>query len=77
MPKFDYTEYVQEEFGPLVGRTITGVRLMTEGEMNMLGWYEGGGSVPIVIALDNKMLVIPSQDPEGNGPGHLFIEEAE
>ncbi len=38
-------DYVQDEWGPLVGRTIKSVREMTEEEVENMGWYQGGGSV--------------------------------
>lgn len=68
-------DYVQDEWGPLVGRTIQSVREMTKEEVEAMGWYEGGGSVPVVFTLDDGTVMIPSQDPEGNGPGHIYRME--
>lgn len=68
-------DYVQDEWGPLVGRTIKAVREMTETEVENMGWYQGGGSVPVVFTLDDGSLMVPSQDPEGNGPGHIYRME--
>ena len=68
-------DYVQKEWGSLVGASILKVREMTEDELEMYGWEKGGGAVPIVVHLSDGRAIVPSQDPEGNGPGHLFVEE--
>ena len=73
-----YDAYIKKEWGSLIGRTITGVREMTDGEMDDFGWeiYKGGhGSLAMVFTLDNGLAFVPSQDPEGNGPGHIFVEK--
>ncbi len=57
----------------LRGRTIKDVRAMTAEEIKMFGWYDNGTAV--VLLLDNEMAIIPSRDPEGNGPGFLFVEK--
>ena len=54
----------------LIGRTIVEVRTMTEKESDTdWGWDEPGQ----VIVLDDGTELIPSCDPEDNGPGRLFI----
>ena len=70
-----YDAYIKKEWGSLIGRTITGVREMTDGEVEEFGWERGGGSIPMVYELDNGLTFTPSQDPEGNGPGHIFVEK--
>lgn len=57
----------------LVGVKVKCVREMTKKEMENEGW-EGWHrtSAPTVIEFTNGILVYPSQDPEGNGPGALF-----
>lgn len=52
----------------LVGRTIKDVRFLSTDEALAIGW----ASCPVVIVLDDGQLLIPSMDPEGNGPGVLF-----
>jgi hypothetical protein len=69
-----YDAYIKKEWGSLIGRTITGVREMTDGELEDFGW-EHGGSLAMVFTLDNGLAFVPSQDPEGNGPGHIFVEK--
>ena len=70
-----YDAYIKKEWGSLIGRTITGVREMTDGEVEDFGWERGGGSLAMVFTLDNGLAFVPSQDPEGNGPGHIFVEK--
>lgn len=70
--------YVKSEFADkLVGRKITSVRAMTAAELDLYGWDPGYRSTGLVVMLDNGQAIVPSQDPEGNGPGHLFIEDTE
>ena len=52
----------------LVGRKITGVRYLSEGEKEGLGWDRAS----LVIQLDNHTLIFAASDDEGNGPGALF-----
>lgn len=59
-----------EMFKELIGRTITDVRDLTQDEKDEMDWY---GECPVLI-LDNGQEVTISQDPEGNGPGFLFID---
>lgn len=66
-------DYVAKEWGSLVGASILKVREMTEDELEMYAWDSRGGAVPIVLHLSDGRAIVPSQDPEGNGPGHLFI----
>jgi hypothetical protein len=69
-----YMEFVHTS---LLGRTIMDVRPMKSDELKLFGWDLSYGSEPMVIILDDLTAIIPSQDPEGNGPGHLFVTEAE
>ena len=71
----NYAEYIQTEYGSIVGATITKVRLMTDEELDQIGWDAGYGAVPMIIELSNGEILIPSQDPEGNGAGHIFVED--
>lgn len=69
----NYDAYIKKEWGSLIGRTITGVRQLTDEEMDDFGWQHGGGSLPLTFTLDNGLAFVPSQDLEGNGPGHIFV----
>jgi hypothetical protein len=53
----------------LVGRTIKSLFYMGEEDVEAMGWYESG----IVLVLDNGVQVVVQQDPEGNGPGSLYL----
>ena len=65
--------YVHEEFRrPLVGRTIVAVHEMNSEEYKNMDWYQGSHPA-IILELDNGTLVIPSQDPELNNSGYLYI----
>ena len=52
----------------LVGRKIVGVRYMTKAEAKGMDWF----SRPIVLILDDRTLIYPSHDDEGNDGGALF-----
>lgn len=55
----------------LVGRTIKAVSYMLPAEVESHGW-EGRA---LMIELDNGLVIYPSQDDEGNGPGALFTSD--
>lgn len=77
MSKAEYekrkTDYIQKEFGSLVGRKIVGVRLLTEQECAEMGMEAGYGQAAFILELDDGRAVMPTADPEGNGPGFLFL----
>ena len=52
----------------LAGRTIKEVKYQDNNEE-----YDWHQSAPIIV-LDDGTEIIASRDPEGNGPGALFIE---
>ena len=60
----------------LEGKRIKKARLMTEPEINDLGWETPETSRPTVIELDDGTLIIPASNPELNGPGHVLIRDA-
>lgn len=55
----------------LLGKKITGIRYITEKEAEGLGWDRR----PIALELDSGIIIFPSQDDEGNGPGALFTTD--
>lgn len=63
--------YVTREYGSLVGKTVSGVRAMTDTELAEFLWYDG--EVGVVIEFTDGSFVIVSKDDEGNGAGALFI----
>lgn len=53
----------------LVGQRIKSARWLTADEAAEYGWdYR-----PFEIELENGVKIAASQDPEGNGPGTLFL----
>ncbi|MGI9459016.1 MAG: hypothetical protein ACR2NF_03370 [Pirellulales bacterium] len=58
----------------LIGRTIVGVRSMTQHEIYVFGWdeYVGMQGDAVVIELDNGALLVPSRDAELNGGGQMM-----
>jgi len=52
----------------LVGHTIESVRMLSESEVDGMGWTSGC----LVIQFDDQSIIFASQDDEGNGPGALF-----
>lgn len=68
----DYTKkWTDDASKLLVGRTIVGVRYMTDDECNDMDWY----SRPVVLILDNGLQIYPSRDDEGNDGGALFTTD--
>ena len=68
-------EIVKAEYGDFLGARVLAVRPLTPAELADFGWDDSCGTVPLVIMFSNGKALIPSMDPEGNGPGHLFVEE--
>jgi len=63
----------QQSQPTIVGRTITGIRQLTEEECKQIwGMPASMSDIPLVIQLDDGSELIPSSDPEGNGVGALF-----
>ena len=71
----NYNDYIKSEWGMVVGKTITSVRQLTKSEVEDMCWENSGSSVPVVFMLNDGSCLIPSQDAEGNGPGHIFVEQ--
>lgn len=52
-----------------VGQRIKSARWLSAEEAAEFGWDER----PFQIELENGVQIVASQDPEGNGPGALFV----
>lgn len=61
----------------LVGMEIQDVAQLTDSAMDKRGWGGRHHRNPPVLVLDDESLVYPAADPEGNGPGELFISDPE
>lgn len=69
-PKEHFDRWFERHYGQLRGATIEEVG-QAEGDYPTESW-------PVLIvrmADGTRRQVEVSRDPEGNGPGHLFIEE--
>jgi hypothetical protein len=71
MEKEELIAWYQVEHKDVIGRTIVDVRPLTDLEEEVVFYGEGWGAHAYV--LDNDMVIIPSRDEEGNGPGASFI----
>lgn len=70
-------EYINSEYGSLVGKTVAFVRPLTKSETSMLAWEYDYDRDAFVIVFTDGTAVIPMRDPEGNGSGFLAIMEVE
>jgi hypothetical protein len=57
----------------MVGKRVVQVRPMTAGEKTGMGWF--GRDAGTVLVFDDGTMALVSQDPEGNGPGCLFLQD--
>lgn len=70
-------KYIEREFGNLKGKTVALVRPLTSGECEQFAWEYKYEQDAMAIFFTDGTILIPSQDPEGNGAGFLFMLEAE
>lgn len=68
------TEYIEREYGWMVGKTVKHVRILSLEEIEDLGWYVGG-EVPFAVFFTDGTYIVPMRDEEGNGPGALLHPE--
>ena len=54
----------------ILGSKIVDVRPMTKAEMKKEFW--DSDEIPTAIVLESGVILYPSQDSEGNGPGCMF-----
>lgn len=67
-------EYIERDFGLLVGKTVKSVRPLNEDECELFAWDFKYEDYAMAVVFTDGTVVVPSQDPEGNGAGFLFIE---
>lgn len=65
-------KYVEGYLEPLVGGSITAIGAIVEDDF---GFPEVWQVLRVKLADGKVVDLVVSRDPEGNGPGHLFIEE--
>jgi hypothetical protein len=63
--------FIEREF-PIIGKTIANVVKLTAEEIDEMGWQAGWDDVAMAIEFTDGSWIIPSRDPEGNGPGFLI-----
>ena len=68
---------LDKEYGSFIGKMVHTIRPLRESEIEELGWNGiiGFNDIPMVIIFHDGQALIPSQDPEGNGPGFLFTAD--
>jgi hypothetical protein len=64
-------KYVARDFGFLKGKTIKGVRPLTEAECEAFGWDFAYEDYAVVVEFTDGTGFVPMADPEGNGCGFL------
>ena len=57
----------------LIGKRVTNVRHLLPEEIANIGWYESPNET-LIIEFADGTFAIPMRDPEGNGPGHLYVD---
>lgn len=68
-------EYIYDQFGGLIGKTVAAVRPLTPDECYALAWnYDT--QLAWIIEFTDGTAAIPACDPEGNGRGHLLLSDA-
>lgn len=70
-------KFIEREFGSLVGKTIAVVRPLSKAECDSFAWEYEFETEAMAIFFTDGTVVVPSQDPEGNGAGFLFVIPAE
>jgi hypothetical protein len=65
-----------DEQAAIIGASIESIRPLTENEKSGLAWDHARGSA-YAVELDSGVTLVPSRDPEGNGPGVLLGSEPE
>jgi hypothetical protein len=66
--------YLDSEYSAYYNKRLLAVRPMAKEELEAFGWDVTRGDSPMVLIFEDHMAMIPSCDPEGNGPGFLFTE---
>lgn len=61
----------------VVGVKIKAIRPMTKKELEREYWEPDRFEKPLALELSNGVVLYPSRDSEGNGPGALFGVDGE
>jgi hypothetical protein len=76
MDEMSRRDVVARGYGELIGKTIKNVRPLMREECEMFAW-DYDTELAWMIEFTDGTCAIPSADHEGNGSGHLFIEDLE
>jgi hypothetical protein len=68
-------EVLSQEYAGIIGRTIKSIRLLNDNELKDLYWDKTYGDLAFAIILDDGQVLIPSSDPECNGPGYILLAD--
>jgi hypothetical protein len=71
----NFQESLNAEYGDYIGKRLMGVRPLNPAELAELGWEWARDGEAFALLFHDGSCLIPSQDPEGNGPGFLFTGE--
>lgn len=75
MPTTTIEEVIVQEYSSFIGKTIHSIRPLKDSEMKSLYWDTHTGDFPIAIIFTDGQVLIPSSDPEANGPGFLLTAD--
>ena len=64
-------DYLNREFSALMGKTVSGIRAMSDRELEEMMWYQG--QIGVVLEFTDGTYFILSKDEEGNGAGFGFL----
>jgi hypothetical protein len=67
-----FQDHLTAEYGDFIGKRLIGVRPLMGEELAELGWEWAREGEAFVLMFHDGSCLIPSQDPEGNGPGFLL-----
>jgi len=71
-----YQRYVAD-LAELAGARVLGPRLMTDEELEKVGWSRPAEELPLVLTVEkdgHEFVLLPSRDAQGNGCGWLYVE---
>lgn len=64
-----------DEYSTIINRTIVAIRPLKDTELKQLYWDKTHGDLAFAIILDDGQVMIPSSDPECNGPGYILMAD--
>ena len=68
-------QFIEIEYNSFIGKKIVQIRPLRKTELDDLAWHCSYSDIPIVIIFEDGQALIPSSDPEANGPGFLITAD--